>query len=91
MALTQTQQRRFHSAALRWLRDQIAAGNDRALYQLWKANVTQTKAAIEPYLLADREDVTDAQAGATTTRAAEDSAWTATVSEIDAVIADANP
>jgi hypothetical protein len=91
MALTQVQQRRFHSAALRWLRDQLAAGNDRALYQLWKANATQTKAAIEPYLLADRSDVTSAQSGATTARAAEDAAWTATIAEIDAVIADANP
>lgn len=87
MALTAAQQRRFHIAAFEWLRDQIKAGNDRALYQLWKANITQTKTSLTPYLNEDKLSAQATQASLPAT----DAAQTVIINEVDAILADPNP
>jgi hypothetical protein len=91
MALTAAQQRRFHAVGIRWLTDQIAAGNDRALYQLWKASAAQIKANITPYLNADKAGVVANQAAAPAAYAAQDAILAGIVTEIDAVLVDPNP
>lgn len=91
MALTVEQQRKFHSVGMQWLKDQIVAGNDRALYQLWKATAVQIKNNIQPYLNAEKTTVQAAQAGSAAAYAAQDAQLAATVTVIDAVLADPNP
>lgn len=91
MALTTAQQVEFSTLAAQWLRDQHAAGNTRAEYQLWKSTAAQVKAALAPYLAALRAQRVNDQSTATTLRAAQDTAWQAEIDALDAITGDPNP